>query len=133
MLRQIETRAEVTGRATEPDEGANYRDYLLATGKMHAVWELVNTAFRIAGYDLEWDLEGNDPSAWGARFRSAKLPAVVVKPDLLRTAEPLVINVDPGRARKELGWAPRQGLEVFLTDMFKNSTGREALAETAGQ
>jgi GDPmannose 4,6-dehydratase len=133
MLRQIETRAEVTGKAAEPDEGPNYRDYLLATGKTHAVWELVDTAFRIAGFDLEWDLEGNDPSAWGARFRSAKLSAVVVKPNLLRAAEPLVINVNPGRARKELGWAPRQGLEVFLTDMFTNSTGREGLAETAGQ
>ena len=44
--------------------------------------------------------------------------AVTVNPDLLRTAEPLVIRVDPRRAQKELGWAPRQGLEGFLRDMF---------------
>jgi GDPmannose 4,6-dehydratase len=129
ILRQIETRAEVTGQALESDEGANYRDYLLATGETHAVWELIDCAFTIGGFDLEWNLEGNDPAAWGGFFRSTKTLAVVVDPDLLRTAEPLVIHVDPGRARKELGWAPRQGLEVFLKDMFTRAASRKVGAE----
>jgi GDPmannose 4,6-dehydratase len=131
ILRQIETRSEVTGAAIEPDEGANYRDYILATGKTHAVWELIDCAFTIGGFDLDWDLDGDDPAAWSGRFRSTKRPAVTVSPDLLRTAEPLVIRVDPSRAQKELGWAPRQGLEVFLRDMFDKVPGREAGAETA--
>jgi GDP-D-mannose dehydratase len=42
----------------------------------------------------------------------------MVNPNLLRTAEPLAIQVDPSRARKELGWAAREGLDVFLQDMF---------------
>ena len=126
ILRQIETRSEVTGAAIEPDEGANYRDYILATGKTHAVWELIDCAFTIGGFDLDWDLDGDDPAAWSGRFRSTKRPAVTVSPDLLRTAEPLVIRVDPSRAQKELGWAPRQGLEVFLKDMFDKMSGRKA-------
>ena len=36
--------------------GANYRDYLLATGETHAVWELVDCAFTIGGFELEWNL-----------------------------------------------------------------------------
>ena len=64
ILRQIKTRAEVAGQAPESDEGANYRDYVLATGETHAVWELVDCAFTIGGFELEWDLEGNDPKAW---------------------------------------------------------------------
>jgi len=133
VLRQIKTRSEVAGLAIEADEGNNYRDYLLATGTTHAVWELIDCAFTIGGFDLKWNLEGDDPIGWHANFRSTAAPAVVVDPYLLRAAEPVVIRVDPGRARKELGWTPRQGLEVFLTDMFTNSTGREGLAETAGQ
>jgi nucleoside-diphosphate-sugar epimerase len=35
-------------------------------------------------------------------------------------AEPLVIEVDPSRATRDLGWVPRPGLEVFLKDMLAN-------------
>jgi GDPmannose 4,6-dehydratase len=133
ILRQIETRAEVTGKARESDESANYRDYVLATGKTHAVWELINCAFAIGGFDLEWDLEGDNPAGWHGYFRSTRMPAVTVNPDLLRTAEPLVIRVDPTRAQKELGWAPRQGLEVFLRDMFDKITTQKVGAETAAR
>ena len=131
ILRQIETRAEVSGKTRESDESVNYRDYVLATGKAHAVWELVDCAFAIGGFDLEWDLEGDDPAAWHGYFRSTRVPAVTVNPDLLRTAEPLVIRLDPGRAQRELGWAPRQGLEVFLRDMFTKAASQKVGAGTA--
>jgi GDPmannose 4,6-dehydratase len=118
VARQIDVRPEVTAREKETDRGQNYRDYVLATGDTHAVWEMVACAFTIAGFDLDWNLEGDDPASWRAVFRSSGSPAVVVNPDLLRAAEPLVIQVDPGRACRELGWAPRRGLEVFLEDMI---------------
>lgn len=131
ILRQIKTRAELTGQAPESDEGANYRDYLLATGETHAVWELIDCAFTIGGFDLRWNLEGDDPKAWHGYFRSTGTPAVVVDADLLRAAEPLVIRVDPDRARRELGWLPKQGLEVFLRDIFTKARWRDASSGTA--
>ena len=118
VLRQIDVRPQVTGIQEEPDKGQHYRDYVLATGDTHAVWEMVACAFTIAGFELDWNLEGDDPASWCAVFRSSGTPAVVVNPEHLRAAEPLVIQVDPGRARRELGWAPRRGLEVFLEDMI---------------
>lgn len=117
ILRQIEVRAGQTGEA-QADIASNYRDYVLATGKTHAVWELVDCAFTIGGFELDWELDGEDPARWRGRFRSTGKPAVMVDPSLLRTAEPLTIQVDPSRARRELGWEPRAGLEVFLKDMF---------------
>lgn len=117
ILRQIEVRGRYTG-AEQTDIASNYRDYVLATGKMHAVWELVDCAFTIGGFELEWELEGEDPAHWRAHFKSTGEPAVMVDPLLLRTAEPRAIQVDARRARKELGWAPREGLDVFLQDMF---------------
>jgi GDPmannose 4,6-dehydratase len=119
VLRQIEVRSKQSGVIQE-DIGANYRDYLLATGKTHAVWELVDCAFTIGGFELEWDLRNDDPAAWRAFFSSTGSTAVIVNPDLLRTAEPLIIQVDSSRARTELDWAPREGLEVFLSEMFTN-------------
>jgi GDP-D-mannose dehydratase len=92
---------------------------------------LIDSAFTIGGFALEWDLEGNDPSAWRGYFRSTETPAVTVNRDLLRTAEPLVIRVDPSRAQKELRWAPRQGLQVFLNDMFTKALRRDVATGSA--
>lgn len=126
ILRQIKVRAALTARADllkenefpMVDEGRAYRDYVLGTGQTYAVWELVDTAFRLIGLDLEWSLEGDDPHRWQAHFRSSGKLAVAVDPSLLRPADPFIIEVDSSRARRDLGWSPREGLEIFLTDML---------------
>ena len=122
ILRQIDVRSTEQGKGLEVDEGANYHDYVLATGQTHAVWELVDAAFRLAGQELEWTFERDEPSSWSAVFRSSGSPAVIVDPGLLRVGEPAEIQVDPTRARRELGWAPSLGLDIFLSDML--SKGR---------
>ena len=123
ILRQIEVRAEQLGRGPEADEGLSYHDYVLATGETHAVWELVDAAFRLVGLELDWQFEEEDPSSWSASFRDTGELAVVVDPAFLRVAEPVEIRADPSRARRELGWAPRKGLEVFLNDMINEVSG----------
>lgn len=129
VLRQIDVRAQVSGLEIEKDSGKNYRDYVLATGKTHAVWEMVSCAFTIVGFDLEWNLESDDPASWCAKFRHSNTTAVSVNPLFLRAAEPLIIEVDPSRAGRELDWAPRQGLEVFLNDMISKPSGARATPE----
>jgi GDPmannose 4,6-dehydratase len=122
IIRQISVRSELSKKraVAEPDEGAHYRDYVLSTGQTHAVWQMVDRAFSLAGFDLEWQLEGTDPTEWRARFRSSGSEAVVVDPMLLRPADPLSIRVDPSLSIRELGWSPRQGLDIFLSDMLDN-------------
>jgi GDPmannose 4,6-dehydratase len=97
---------------------ASYRDYVLGTGRLHNVWELADRAFALGGFELEWDLEGDDPLAWRAAFAGSGEPAVVVDPAFIRPADPRAIAADPTRARIELGWEPRPGLDVFLEDML---------------
>src|SRR5215813_761002 len=92
VLRQIAVRATVRQEQPEADEGAQYRDYVLGTGHTHAVWELVDCAFKLVGLELEWHLEGNDPSSWRASFRGTGGPAVEVDASLLRVAEPMEIQ-----------------------------------------
>lgn len=127
IIRQTRVRASMRGARVdqEPDDaGALYRDYVLGTGQSHAVWELVDEAFRIAGFALEWRLEGDDPREWSAHFSEGGVPAVAVDASLLRPADPLVIEVDSSRAREELGWSPRRGLKVFLSDMLDDTAAR---------
>lgn len=117
VLRQVEVRAAVAGTPPEPDEAAAYRDYVLATGVTSAVWELVDRAFALAGLRLEWDRSG-PAASWRARLEGTSHDAVVVDPGLLRPSDPAAISGDPGRARDELGWSPRTGLDTFLREML---------------
>ena len=101
-----------------PDVAASYRDYVVGTGTLHHVWELVDRAFGLAGFELEWDLEGDDSRRWSASFASSGEPAVVVDARLIRPADPRAIAADTTRITTELGWRPRAGLDVFLADML---------------
>ena len=121
ILRQVAVRGEVQGVAPELDVAGAYRDYVLGTGQSHAVWELIDRAFQLAGFELAWDLSGEDPGAWGAHFRGTDVVAVRVDRDLLRVNDPLVIEADASRARMELGWAPRVGLDCFLEEMLSDA------------
>jgi GDPmannose 4,6-dehydratase len=115
ILRQAEIREL-------PDEAASYRDYVLATGRLHHVWELADRAFALAGFKLEWELEGDDPLAWSARFESGE-PAVVVDPSFIRPSDPKAIAADPARIVADLGWEPKPGLDRFLADMLEAAAG----------
>ena len=114
----IVRQAEVRGIA---DEGRAYNDYVLGTGKVHHVWELVDRAFALAGFRLAWELEGDEPEAWRAAFADSGEPAVVVDPAFLRPADPKAIAADPSRVIADLGWQPELGLDVFLEDMLAAS------------
>jgi len=129
VLRQIAIRA---ARAEVPhivsqqaDEGHAYRDYTLSTDCTYAVWQLIDTAFELVGCSLHWHLDGPDPVSWHARFREDGRMAVEVDRELLRPTDPLEIYVDASRARQELGWSPRNGLEVFLNDMLNGEVGQK--------
>ena len=113
-------------------DAASYRDYVLGTGRLHHVWELVDRAFALAGFSLAWHLDGGDPLAWHATFADSGRPAVVVDRAFVRRADPRAIAADPSRARSELGWAPRVGLDPFLEDMLALQRVPSGAAHVAG-
>jgi len=121
VARQIEVRASVLGCTAEPDTGASYRDYVLGTGTLTAVWELVDRAFHHGGFALRWSRESNNPAEWRAWFEDTGELAVVVDSTYLRPADPAAIQADPSLARRELGWSPQVGLEAFLAEMLDRS------------
>ena len=118
ILRQIEVRGMQPEGLQDVDEASHYRDYVLATGQLHAVWELVDRAFALGGMDLHWHRDAPKVEDWHATFHADGGLAVVVDPALLRPSDPHSIAADPSRAKRELGWSPQVGLDVFLNDMI---------------
>jgi len=80
------------------------RDYVVATGRTTSVGDFCRLAFECAGLDWEEYVE-TDPA-------------------FLRPAEVELLCGDAGRARDELGWEPRVGLEELVTMMVKSDLKR---------
>jgi GDPmannose 4,6-dehydratase len=73
------------------------QDYVIGTGQTHSVRELVEAAFGHVG--LNWQ------------------DHVVMDPKFMRPAEVDLLQADPSKARKELGWTPRVGFRELVTMM----------------
>jgi len=121
VIRQVEVRAAVAGTPAEPDSGSSYRDYVLGTGELHAVWELIDRAFALGGIPVAWDRASPDPATWCARLERTGALVVEVDPARMRPTDPVAVGADATRAREELGWVPRTGLDAFLEDMLAES------------
>jgi GDPmannose 4,6-dehydratase len=78
---------------------ANPDDYVIGTGRTHSVRELVNLAFGHAG--LEWQ------------------QYVKVDPALVRPAEVDVLQADPSKAKRALGWTPDVSFEQLVVMMVE--------------
>jgi GDPmannose 4,6-dehydratase len=72
-------------------------DYVVGTGQTHSVRELVEAAFQHVG--LDWRKH------------------VVTDPKYIRPAEVDVLQADPSKARRELGWSPRIGFAELVAMM----------------
>ncbi|MEA5553701.1 GDP-mannose 4,6-dehydratase [Anabaena cylindrica UHCC 0172] len=87
----------------EPEE------YVIGTGKLHSVRELIATAFDCVG--LDWQ------------------KYVVTNTNLLRADEHFQLVANPNKAKKNLGWEPKVSFEQLLekmvnTDLDKLQSGR---------
>lgn len=82
----------------EPD------DFVIATGEMHSVREFCELAFREVGLKLEW--RGNGADEKGVDCATGKV-LVAVNPKYFRPTEVDQLMGNPDKARKLLGWNPR--------------------------
>ena len=78
----------------EPD------DYVLATGKMHSVREMLEVAFDAVGLDWEKYVE--------------------IDPKLIRPAEVDFLRGDATKAREKLGWEPEVSFEELIKMMVRS-------------
>ena len=76
---------------------AEPRDYVIGTGRTHSVRELVEAAFGHVG--LDWQ------------------QYVVTDPRYVRPAEVDLLQADPSKAHRELGWSPTVGFRELVAMM----------------
>ncbi len=74
-------------------------DYVIATGRTHAVRDFLRLAFAAA--DLDWE------------------KYVVVDPQFYRPAEVDLLVGDPSKALRELGWRPETSFEQLVEQMVR--------------
>ncbi len=79
-------------------------DYVIATGRTVSIREFCRAAFAHVGLDYE--------------------EFVRVSPDLMRPAEVDVLQGDPAKARRTLGWEPRITLEEMIAEMVEADLAR---------
>ncbi len=87
----------------EPD------DYVIASGTTHTIREVLDVAFRAAGYD-DWT------------------PYVHKDPRFNRPAEVDLLIGDATKAREKLGWEPRMSFEGLVAMMYESDLASERIA-----
>ena len=94
----------------EPD------DYVLATGTRHSVRAFVEKAFAEIGVQLQW--EGEGLAERGLEAGTGRV-LVEVDPRYFRPTEVDVLQGDPSKARKKLGWAHQTSLDALCAEMVR--------------
>lgn len=91
-------------------------DYVIATGKTHTVRQFVEMAFAVVGRQIVWSGRGVDEV--GRDAADGRL-LVKVNPRYFRPAEVDLLQGDPSKARRELGWEPRTSLPQLVEMMVR--------------
>jgi GDPmannose 4,6-dehydratase len=102
-------------------------DFVIATGETHSVREFCTLGFSVAGIDVIW--EGNGVEEKGYCKKTGKL-LVEIDPKYYRPTEVDTLCGDPSKAKRLLGWDPKQTsfeklVEIMvLSDIKLNATNR---------
>jgi len=96
-------------------------DFVLATGEMHSVRELIETAFGVVGRSLEW--QGAGVAETGVDAKSGEV-LVAIDPRYFRPAEVDLLLGNPRKAHERLGWRARTGFKEMIVEMVEEDLRR---------
>ena len=96
-------------QADKPD------DFVLATGEMHSVREMVALSFAHVGRRIEWRGEGVDET--GVDTKTGKT-VVKIDPSYFRPTEVDLLVGDASKAREVLGWKPKRSFTELVAEMM---------------
>jgi len=96
-------------QADEPD------DFVLATGEMRSVREMVELSFAHVGRRIEW--RGKGVNEVGIEAKSGKT-LVKIDPTYFRPAEVDLLVGDASKARQTLGWNPKRTFVQLVEEMM---------------
>jgi GDPmannose 4,6-dehydratase len=89
-------------------------DFVIATGDVHSVRELVEAAFAEIGETIVWKGEGVEEVGMDKKTGKVR---VTVDPKYYRPTEVDYLHGDSTKARKELGWKPKVTFKDLVKEM----------------
>jgi GDPmannose 4,6-dehydratase len=89
-------------------------DFVLATGEVHTVRELIEVAATQLGYEIAW--EGNGVDEKGYDINTGEL-LVEVDPKYFRASEVEYLLGNPKKAKDNLGWEPKVKFKQLISIM----------------
>jgi len=91
-------------------------DYVLATGRTHAVREFVELAFSEIGREIEWHGEGVDEVGID---KATGVELVAIDPRYFRPTEVDLLLGDPSKAKRVLGWEHSTPFAQLVKEMVE--------------
>ncbi|MGI4860821.1 MAG: GDP-mannose 4,6-dehydratase [Janthinobacterium lividum] len=101
--------------------------YVLATNRTETVRDFVTMAFKVVGFDIEW--QGRDEQEVG-KDRATGETLVRINPKFYRPAEVELLIGDPAKATAELGWKPSTTLEQLCEMMVRADLRRNEIGSS---
>ncbi|WFU26539.1 GDP-mannose 4,6-dehydratase [Bradyrhizobium sp. CB1717] len=98
-------------QADKPD------DFVLATGEMHSVREMVELSFAQVGRRIVWRGKGVEET--GIDEKSGKT-VVKIDPTYFRPTEVDLLIGDASKAREVLGWTPKRTFAELVAEMMRS-------------
>lgn len=95
-------------------------DYVLATGKLHSVRDLVEIAFSKVNKTIYW--QGSDITEVG--YDDQGIARVKINPEFYRPAEVELLLGDSTKARTVLNWTPKYDFTALVNDMMETAIAR---------
>lgn len=93
-------------------------DYVLATGELHSVRELVEKSFRAVDMRIQWEGEPG-PDEIGVDENGNTV--VKINPEFYRPAEVELLLGDATKAREVLGWEPKYTFDTMIDEMMQEA------------
>jgi GDPmannose 4,6-dehydratase len=90
-------------------------DFVLATGKMYSIREMIEIAFGLKGFDIKWKGEGVDDIGYDV---NTGRELVFVDKKYFRPAEVDQLLGNPAKAEKILGWKAKTTINELLKEMI---------------
>ena len=92
-------------------------DFVLATGKMYSIREMIEIAFGLKGFDIKW--KGEDVDEIGYDVNTGR-ELIFVDKKYFRPAEVDQLLGNPSKAEKILGWKAKTSINELLKEMVDN-------------
>lgn len=89
-------------------------DYVLATGELNSVRELVEICFNKVDMRIHWEGEGVNEKGIDENGNTV----VSINPEFYRPAEVDLLLGDPSKAKEVLGWQPQYTFESLIEEMI---------------